>query len=359
MNRAFLKKALFYTATILFGLVVSLGLGELIIRYFSPQPYMYPRFRYSEQYGALVYPNTDMVDAWPGRYEYHYAINEEGFRGKVVPVSSSRDRTNIVILGDSNAFGKGVNEGEEFPQVMQRALQPDYTVVNLAMIGFGLTQQIRSYYEFGRRYRPGVVLLQFCDNDPSDNLENTVTDLSNGKLVFRNTNSARSMQLRTLNSRSILQKSQLYNFLRFRVLLPAYNFARTGTFGIPAIKDGTMEGNEPVEPAISGVDGAHAAGVSVLEEEIFYNKLLDVFADTLKAQGTRFLMISVNGQLEKFPTIMREVRRLDAQGLLEYVEVRPWFEGVTDYGSPEGHVWGTKGHQIVGEHLARILRMSR
>ena len=32
-----------------------------------------------------------------------------------------------------------------------------------------------------------------------------------------------------------------------------------------------------------------------------------------------------------------------------------WFNGVSDFSTPEGHIWGKKGHQIVGENLAHVI----
>ena len=67
-------------------------------------------------------------------------------------------------------------------------------------------------------------------------------------------------------------------------------------------------------------------------------------------------MISVNGQLDESLELRKLVGELHHAGKLTYAEVEPWFENVTDYGSPEGHFWGVKGHAIVGEHLALEIR---
>ena len=71
------------------------------------------------------------------------------------------------------------------------------------------------------------------------------------------------------------------------------------------------------------------------------------------------LMISVNGELDRFPAIKAKIRELDQDGFLEYIDVQPWFSGVTDFASPEGHKWGAKAHKIIGEHLAAVVQKSR
>ena len=57
-------------------------------------------------------------------------------------------KPNIVLLGDSYTFGFGVNDGNEFAAVMSRELSSDYNIINTGVGGWGLTQQIRRYYEF-------------------------------------------------------------------------------------------------------------------------------------------------------------------------------------------------------------------
>jgi hypothetical protein len=284
-----------------------------------------------------------MVHARPGDYIYHYTVNEYGYRGKALHISEQYDRGNIVVLGDSNSFGTGVNDGEEFSRILQSALDPDYSVINLGVPGYGLTQQIRRFYEFGILYRPEIVILQFCNNDPSDNFKNYVTKVQSGKFVFGNTNSKASLWLRTFLSTSIIQYSQLYNFLKQHVILKMYSATHA--------REGADDDNNNFNK--TGTD------TTTSRADQLYVELLDTFAKDLNSKDIRFLMISVNGQLEEFPAIAADVNRLEREGLLEYHDVRPWFSGVLDFGSPEGHVWGAVGHDIVGNNLAHIVRFDR
>ena len=48
--------------------------------------------------------------------------------------------------------------------------------------------------------------------------------------------------------------------------------------------------------------------------------------------------------------------KLHNENMLSYYEVSDWFYGIENYNSAEGHAWGAKGHRIVGENLARILK---
>jgi len=310
----------------------------MLVRLCKPQEYMYPRYKYSTEYGGVYYENTKMIHRKPRRYSFVYTINEYGYRGPAVPISNHYERKNIVVLGDSYSFGTGVNDGQEYPAVLQRALEPEYNVINLGCGGFGLTQEIRRFYEFGRLYDAKVVLLQFCDNDPSDNFRNRVTEVEGGAFKFRRTNN-RLAGIKKYLSYSIVQKSQLYNF--FRNLL--YQSAS---------KEEVAR-----EQRTLGADGVKGGDGWVSGQEKYYNELLDCFARDLRERGIRFQMISINGELNGFPLIMQKVRELNAEGLCEYVDVVPWFSGVTNYGTPEGnHLWGEKAHGIVGTNLAAVIR---
>jgi len=50
------------------------------------------------------------------------------------------------------------------------------------------------------------------------------------------------------------------------------------------------------------------------------------------------------------------VKRLQAEGILEYVDAADWLKGESEYSSPEGHLWGAKAHRIIGEHLGELVR---
>lgn len=322
--------------TLLVFVIIALG-GELLVRYIAPQPYLYPRLQYSEDYGFTLYRNTRMVNGIPGGFRFYYTVNEYGYRGIPVPPAPDERRVRIVVLGDSYGFGIGVPDGEEFASVLRSELGDGFDVINLSVGGYGLTQEIRRYYELGRMYRPQVVILQFCANDPLDNLENMVAVVEADSFAFRRTNSSVAW-LKQYLSASPIQMSQLYNFLRDRLYI-------------------VLSNRKVINARISGgCDPGSGQGGVISPEEEFYCRLLENFARGMHRRGVRFIIISVNGQIDQFPYIRKKVDELNTKKVLEYIEVAPWFEGVEDFGSPEGHSWGSRAHAIIGTHLAKIIR---
>jgi lysophospholipase L1-like esterase len=325
---------------ILFALAVgamALLLGEALIWVVCPTEYMYPRYQFSLDYGLIPFPNVTMVHGIPRRFEYHYSTGSLGCRGEL-PAPARARRPVVVILGDSNSFGMGVADGEEYPTVMQRALGDNATVVNLGEPGWGLTQEVRRFVEVGEAYDPEFVVLQFGSNDPEDNLINRVALVRDGELVFVPSNNSLN-GLKKYLSRSFLQRTQLYNFMRVRA---AQAFL------------GTMARREEarLEPAVpqSQPDAADPTAI-----ERVHIELLDAFAERLHADGRTLIIISVGHHLEMFPGIDAAVHDLVARDRAYYVEVLDFLAGLGSYRSPEGHAWGPTAHQAIGEGLAGVV----
>lgn len=75
------------------------------------------------------------------------------------------------MLGDSVAFGHGVEAHEAFPQILETILRSrgdDVEVFNVALPGWSTRQQRIAYERIVRAYRPDLVLLSICLNDPAE-----------------------------------------------------------------------------------------------------------------------------------------------------------------------------------------------
>jgi hypothetical protein len=325
----------FRAGAFVLALSLSLPAAELAIRIISPQEYTFPRWKFSPQYGHELYPSVKMVHARPGNYRLIYTINEYGYRGRPVPVAETYDVPNIVVLGDSYSFGHGVNDGEEYPAVMARELEGNYNVINLGVGGWGLTQHIRRYHDFGALYDPRVIILQFCGNDPTDNLVNSVTTISGGRFSFHDAGVEINLAKKYLSG-SVIQKSQLYNLMVHNL----YPLLERRWIQIKA---------RNIAPEDAQKDKMPVA-------EKYYIELLELFAGNLNSNHKRLIMISLNGNLDGFPHIRQKVMELDTAGLLKYCEVTHWLDGRTGYGAPDGHIWGSKAHRVIGRKLAETVK---
>jgi len=329
-----MKRALRCVILVCLSTAVALAISEVVIRLVRPQVTMHPRWQVSEQYGSIPFPNRRMVSEQAGRWRFVHTTNRWGHRGPEVPIASRYVRANVVLLGDSYTFGHGVQDGEEYGAVLQRDLDSLADVVNLAAGGWGLAQETRRFYELGILYAPSAVVLQFCCNDPEDGLLHPVARVQSGRIVFRNASVAHA-PIKSWLSTSVIQKSQLYNLVRNNIYLL---FRRRA---VDAEVDRRFGEGEPV---------VGEAG------EVAYVELLRAFADDLARRRIPLIFLPVNGQLGGFPFITGAVEELADEGQLRVVDPEPWFEDLSDFRSPEGHLWGRVGHEIVGQHLAVEVR---
>ena len=328
------RSALFTILGFILSTACAVAILEIFLRLVFPQESLYPRWAFSPEYCFTVYPNVRMVHERPGRWRFVYTTNEHRFRGKDVAIAGSQEKPNIVVLGDSYSFGAGVNDGEEYSAVLERRLGGSSRVINLGIGGWGLTQEIRRFHDFGVQFKPKVVILQFSSNDPRDNLNCPVTAVSGGQFTFHDSHEV-IFSIKKYLSRSLIQKSQIYNLFRDRI----YRLAESRV----------------VEKERASLDANQEPG-SVSAEERVYIELLGRFAEDLRTRGVALVLLSVNGQLEGFPHIASAVRQLQEQGMLRYVDAADWLRDENNYSSPEGHLWGAKAHRIIGEHLEVLVR---
>ena len=317
---------------ILLGLAGFFGLvlAELGLFVAAPQEMMSPRYRFSPEYGARPFPNVTMVHSKRGSFRFRYTTNRNGFRGEEKPISNRYDIPNIVIIGDSRSFGMGADDGEQYPHLLQHHLGQTANVVNLGCPSWGLTQQIRCFYERGQLYKPEIVILQTNANDVEDNQINKVTTVTDGKFTFHDSPNSANWVKRYL-SESWIQKSNLYNLVRDDL----YQWLTRRTVDLP--QGGGETANTP--------DSAQQ----------FYIELLSAFAKDLKDAGVKLIVFSHEIDFRFSPKVDSHIRKLDESGMITYCPLDPWLEGKTDYESPEGHLLGTLGHKIAAQGLAVFL----
>jgi hypothetical protein len=325
------RTALFTLLGFALSTLLALAALEIGLRLVYPQETLRPRWAYSPQYCFTVYPNVRMVHERLGRWRFVYTTNAQRYRGRLVPATPDGQESFVVVLGDSYTFGAGVDDEEVYAAVLQRALGNSYRVLNLGIGGWGLTQEIRRYHDFGADTHPRAVVLQFSGNDPEDDLKCPVTVLRDGVFAFRDSTEG-IYRIKEYLSRSIIQKSQIYNLFRDRIyrLLASRLLER---------------GRQEMGGGQGGTDA-----------EQIYAEMLAAFAKDLHARGVRLFFLSVNRQLAGFPTIAKEVGALEKQDLLRSFDAGDWLKDAASYASPEGHLWGAKAHAIIGARLAGVIR---
>lgn len=170
MPRARFAAKLLLVAASLTG---SLLLIEVMLRFAPVQPL---RRHFAGEYDDRPSNNfvSDPVTGWTMRpyhqfafvkreYRSTYRSNGQGFRSNA-DFEAPQRRKKIAVVGDSMAFGVGVEYEETYGALIESQLA-DALVYNLAMPGFGLDQMWLSVKYHALPLKPALVIVLFSDDN--------------------------------------------------------------------------------------------------------------------------------------------------------------------------------------------------
>jgi len=157
---------------VLFGAALGLLATEGMLRFGGRVREVGPALtRYDPVYGKRLRENFQATRRSP-EFRIRYSVNSLGYRG---PQPQEFPKHPILFLGDSLTEGYGVTDGEEFPQLIRRALVERHgrlapPVVNAGIGNVGNGHWVKLLRLEGRRFAPRLVVMQFTSNDFADNV---------------------------------------------------------------------------------------------------------------------------------------------------------------------------------------------
>lgn len=119
---------------------------------------------------SILYELRDNLDV---RFQkVRVRTNSHGMRNTEIALSKPPGVYRIALLGDSFAFGWGVEQEKIFARVMQDELnrsidlpERKVEVLNFGVPGYSSFQQVAQFLESGKGFEPDLVLVFFVDND--------------------------------------------------------------------------------------------------------------------------------------------------------------------------------------------------
>jgi len=105
---------------------------------------------------------------------YTNRANNHGWRDRNHDFTKPSGVIRILLLGDSNIFGYAVPADQTVGAKMEAELRGrgiDAEVISLAYSAWGTDQEVEALRLEGAAYHPDIVILHFCGNDLSDNLQ--------------------------------------------------------------------------------------------------------------------------------------------------------------------------------------------
>ena len=164
---------------IIFSTLFALFLSEIALRLIGLDPlYVSPErdrfWKYDSLLGWAHEPRQE------GIFESHQfqtvvKINEKGLRDREHLYERQNNIERVLVLGDSFAWGYGVEESERFSQLLEKSL--DVEMINAGVSGYSTDQELLWYKNEGIKYETDLVILVLAGNDVGDNnrqLVNTI-----------------------------------------------------------------------------------------------------------------------------------------------------------------------------------------
>ena len=154
-------------AAVLIATVLALLIGtELVLRIVYQPEIVQSAIRYDPLLGWSLRPGASVQTVMTERgIHNHIDVNSLGLRNTDVALAHPRGRRRILIVGDSIAFGSGLEVGERFSEVLARELGDSVEVINAGVPGWGNDQEMLFYEQRLRRLKPDVVILSFTGNN--------------------------------------------------------------------------------------------------------------------------------------------------------------------------------------------------
>lgn len=105
-------------------------------------------------------------------------INWDGFRDREFLIPKSNVTYRIIILGDSVAFGLGVEANETYSKILENLLNSqrngiNYEVLNFGVPGYNTLQEVEMFKQKGLKYELDLIIIGYHVNDFQDQYEHT------------------------------------------------------------------------------------------------------------------------------------------------------------------------------------------
>lgn len=337
------QKFVWNVVAISFGLCLSVVLLELGARLLAGMLGVSPYMRYDETVGWVARPNANKIHKHPVHgFEVEYRINSRGNRGFDYKFEKPRGVRRILVIGDSNGFGWGIDEEAHFAALLDASLD-NTQVFNLSLGGYGTDQSLLRFKRDGVPLDPDIVILQLTPNDFEEIQYPFFNQKPKPQFILAENG---DLQLTNVPVRSVGEIAEEFGQrslpVPFRESLSwhsyAYNFFNQRYHAWQVSRDAVVA-NSGRKPVFS--DDSHELFSAIVSE--LASTVDEIGAQGLIVHASTELSNQLSGREFAFPVI-------DVSG--EFAEVRlrgkePMFS--------DGYHWNELGHKLVADKVSAIL----
>lgn len=363
-------------AAALLSISVALAVGEAATRLLAARSEallwtgerkaLFNPYRPDARLGWALRPDWTARDEAPD-YRVTVRTNALGLRGPEAAPHPSPGVTRVLVLGDSFAFGYGVEDEESFPRRLEarwRAEGRAVEVLNAAVPGYSADHHLVYLRTRGFALEPDLVLVALCENDVDDlgwsrlalgpdRLPQRIDSLrrlvdENGRLRYVNEDRVPLPErwLAAPLSGWLAEHSHLYNWLRF-------NGVRTWVGWTARREDAARQraAGAPPEGPIEALPAAEIAR-GLASGDAFRHRYHRFLVDAIRAEAAahgvpvRFV-VTGGGAGPLAADCAAATDCFDAAALLPR-------DRAAAYLPVDGH-WSAEGHRIVSDALAAWL----
>jgi len=213
---------------------VTLAGAEVVLRTTYPQRERQSIHEFDAELGYRPQASLDRRYVWDA-HEVVTGVRTgpQGFRDIDLPARKASNEFRVLLLGDSNTFGYGVEGDETFAKILEERLnrpasQPvhNYVAINAGVIGYGTGHQVLQYERIGDGVAADLVILNVTvSNDIQDNLcltygaltpnrMNPCFAIEGGELVLKSR--PEKTEDTSGDWRQVLESLDLYSFVMLR-----------------------------------------------------------------------------------------------------------------------------------------------
>jgi hypothetical protein len=176
-----MRKILFWVCLGIISIILMVLSSEGLLRCAGKKPFHVNSaqnnfWKYDSLLGWRNQPGQQGIFEKPPVFRTKVSINSKGLRDKEYPYERVPGKRRILVLGDSYAWGFGVEQREIFTEVLENMFD-DVEVINSGVSGYGNDQELLWFQTEGVRYKPDLVMVVVCGNDLYENSYEFVNDL--------------------------------------------------------------------------------------------------------------------------------------------------------------------------------------